>query len=270
VTVNETSGTFGIDLAAQSKNTAVCMIEWDHRGHGYVHCPAEGVEDHDLVAQLTRGDYISRIAIDAPFGWPIRFLEAVNAYQETGIWPDEPGMSASQRCMRLRLTDRTVHEDTKITPLSVSTDRIGVVAMRCARLLAKYWAVTGETPDRSGEGHVLEVYPAAALRCWSISPRDSDDPGSYKGRDGSSVVRREGLLDRIATQTSGWLEIPEKSRSVCVDNDDCLDAFISALVARAAAQNLLEPIPSDVMDIAQREGWIRLPTHGSLRALMGR
>jgi len=32
----------------------------------------------------------------------------------------------------------------------VSTDKIGIVAMRCARLLSAYWRMTGERPDRSG------------------------------------------------------------------------------------------------------------------------
>lgn len=139
--------------------------------------------------------------------------------------------------------------------------------MRCARLLAAYWASVGEPPDRSGEGHILEVYPAAALNCWGISPKNSDDPGSYKGKDDRAVARRKRLLERIAAATAPWLEIPEKTQIVCVDNDDCLDAFISALVARAAERALLEPILDP--HAAHLEGWIRLPKRASLPALGG-
>jgi hypothetical protein len=46
------TGTLGVDLAAQNPKTAGCMIEWDDRGYGDVHCPPEGYRDQDLLAKL--------------------------------------------------------------------------------------------------------------------------------------------------------------------------------------------------------------------------
>jgi hypothetical protein len=46
------TGTLGVDLAAQNPKTADCMIEWDDRGYGHVHCPSEGYRDQDLLTKL--------------------------------------------------------------------------------------------------------------------------------------------------------------------------------------------------------------------------
>jgi hypothetical protein len=54
---------------------------------------------------------------------------------------------------------------------------------------------------------------------------------------------------------------------VCDQNEDCFDALISALVARASALRLCEPIPDDLLEPARREGWIALPLNGSLERL---
>jgi hypothetical protein len=66
-----------------------------------------------------------------------------------------------------------VREQAGLVPLSVSADRIAHVALRCAVLLAELDA-SGRPVDRSGSGHVVEVYPAASLRRWGL-----DHPG-YK------------------------------------------------------------------------------------------
>lgn len=101
-----TSGTFGIDLASQPEKTAGCMIEWDASGRGYVHCPGDGFADQDLLAQMIRPDYVTRIAIDAPFGWPVDFVAGITAYQRDGVRPDPAGTWGAQQRMRLRATDR--------------------------------------------------------------------------------------------------------------------------------------------------------------------
>jgi Protein of unknown function (DUF429) len=41
-----------------------------------------------------------------------------------------------------------------------------------------------------------------------------------------------GIIDAM-THAAPWLEINEKVRVVCTESDDCLDALICALVARA-------------------------------------
>jgi len=55
-----------------------------------------------------------------------------------------------------RLTDEVLHQEVGIWPLSVSTDRIGVTAMRCAPLLDAL-AAADHPVDRAGGGRVVEV-----------------------------------------------------------------------------------------------------------------
>ncbi|MGZ6639487.1 MAG: DUF429 domain-containing protein [Solirubrobacteraceae bacterium] len=235
------TGTYGVDLAAQAKKTGVCMIEWFEDGRGRVDCPGLGASDEEILVQMARDD-VAVTAIDAPFGWPIVFGEALLDYAKQGSWPDPPGFQIRQEAMRLRATDRAVYQETKLTPLSVSTDKIGVVAMRCARLLSAYWRGSGLSPDRSGAGGVVEVYPAAALVQWGISQRSGvSDPGTYKGSSPAASARRGRIIDAIASAAS-WLEINEKVRVVCADSDDCLDALICALVARACELGRILPI----------------------------
>jgi predicted nuclease with RNAse H fold len=259
-----TTGTYGVDLAAQPKKTAVCMIEWYEGGRGRVDCPGRGASDDEILVQMARND-VSVTAIDAPFGWPRIFAESLSEYAADGSWPDPPGVQLKQEAMRLRDTDRAVYQETRLTPLSVSTDKIGVVAMRCARILSAHWRVIGRPPDRSGGHGVVEVYPAAALVQWGISQRTGvSDPGTYKGNSSAAAARRTRIIDAIVAEAP-WLEINEKVRVVCSDSDDCLDALICALVARAWQIDRILPIKDLVA--AQAEGWIHLPARESLGAL---
>ena len=260
-----TTATFGIDLAAQPKNTAGCLIEWDERGRGRVQRPLERLDDRALLDRMAAADEVTKVAIDAPFGWPETFVRSIPAYQDDGRWPDPPGSSASQAALRLRATDLATRRLTGLTPLSVSTDRIGVVAMRCARLLVGAQLACGAGIDRSGAGRFLEVYPAAALRQWELSPSASDDPGSYKGADPRARRRRRWIVDTLCRMTSGRLQIEEATRSVCIDSDHCLDALIASLTARAGERDLLEPVQDPAA--ARTEGWIRIPRRGSLESL---
>ena len=96
-----------------------------------------------------------------------------------------------------------------------------MVAMRSARLPpAAYWQASGQPPDRSGMGGVVEVYPAAALVQWGISQRDAvSDPGTYKGNSSAAAARRVRIIEAIVS-AAPWLDINEKVRSVCVDSDN--------------------------------------------------
>ena len=65
------------------------------------------------------------VGIDSPFGWPAGFVSAVAGYAEREPWPD-----LDADALRYRLTDRLVRDEVKLSPLSVSSDRIGVTAWR--------------------------------------------------------------------------------------------------------------------------------------------
>jgi hypothetical protein len=42
------TGTLGVELAAQSPETAGYMVEWDDCRYGHVHCPLEGYRDQAI------------------------------------------------------------------------------------------------------------------------------------------------------------------------------------------------------------------------------
>lgn len=61
------TGTLRVDVAAQSPKTAGCVIEWDDRGYG---CALSfgGLPRLGSACQADRRA-VTRVAIDAPFGW---------------------------------------------------------------------------------------------------------------------------------------------------------------------------------------------------------
>lgn len=240
--------TAGIDLASQADHTAVCVIEW-RDGRARAVELREGVDD-DLITSLVRRS--TWTGIDVPLGWPDGFIAAVSAHHAALGWA---GGELAQ--LRMRATDEWVHERTGRWPLSVSTDRIAIPALRAARVLAQI----PEARDRGGRGPVVEVYPAAALRRWGFESR------RYKRVAGAAA--RRALVSAFRSATEGWLGLGEEQWQRCAASDDVFDALVAALVTRAAALELVDPCPARLQDVASREGWIMLPAHDSLALLAG-
>jgi predicted nuclease with RNAse H fold len=243
--------TTGIDLAAQDAKTAVCTINWSGR-RAKIAPPvggADGITEEALVEAVGRGNWVG---IDAPFGWPAGFVQAVGGYAEREPWPDVEGDE-----LRYRLTDRVVRKELGLSPLSVSSDRIGVTAWRCARLLTLARAGS-KAADRTGRDRIVEVYPAAALAGWRLDRR------GYK----TSGDKREELLAKLE-DSADWLSWQGDARERCVASDDFLDAFLCALIARAAAVGQTAwPKKKREWKAARAEGWIHLPREDSLARLM--
>jgi len=139
--------TVGIDLAAQPSNTAVCAVTWGKSV--IVDVPTTTADDGFLLDMIVRAD---RVGIDVPLGWPLPFVRALTLYHHGQPWRAGHGEP-----VQLRRTDQVVRQLTGKRPLSVSTDKIGVPAMRAAQLLSRIHP----SVDRSGTGKVVEVYPAA-------------------------------------------------------------------------------------------------------------
>jgi hypothetical protein len=237
--------TAGIDLAADPKRTGVCEIDWATPMPA-VTIGAGVFGDQELAELVVRAE---RTGIDSPFGWPDRFVAAIQAYHEDGRW----SAGSERGPLKLRETDLYVHAQTGRQPLSVSTDRIGVTAMRCAHVL-QLVQERGGTVDRSGmTGSVTEVYPAAALRRWQL------DPVGYKAP--KATEKRRDLLSSLERALQWPEQLPADVRAACIATDHVLDALLSALVARAAARGLTAG-PPDSAGLAAREGWIHLPTCG--------
>jgi hypothetical protein len=247
--------TIGIDLAAQDKKTAMCRIEWRSK-LGYVGVPASAGEA-DLVGALRSGGWV---AIDAPFGWPRDFVDAVSGHAARRAWP-----KTSPEALRYRVTDCMVRDALNVWPLSVSSDRIGVTAWRCARLLTL--AREGRRPaDRTGRGGIVEAYPGAALEQWKLSRRGYKTSGNAEKKR-TQRANREALLRSIQARAD-WIRWASGARERCVDSDDALDAFLCALIARAAAVGqTIWPTTRRDWTAARAEGWIHLPREDSLERL---
>jgi hypothetical protein len=246
--------TVGIDLAAQPKKTAACTIDWTGSPAKVVAHP-EFLDDDALIV-LATAPGVAKVAIDAPFGWPVAFVEAIASHASAGAWP--PQWRQGERCV-FRATDHMVRRETGQRPLSVSASLLAVCAMRCAGLLAR---LQGPPPvDRSGTGLTVEAYPAAALRRWGLNPASwKTDAGSYKGNGPGRRERRERLVQELADALQGVVLIENADVARMVDSDDHLDAFVCALIARAGALHQTDPPPADLTPLARVEGWIALPT----------
>src|SRR3990172_1919274 len=117
--------TLGVDFAAQDKNTAACKIKWE-LGSGRVEGVFLRLGDAQLMELFGQVD---RIGIDIPFGWPQAFVEGVCAHNMFEALPP-----AEKKNLCYRRTDLFVAEHVGKQPLSVSSDRIGVPALRAAAL----------------------------------------------------------------------------------------------------------------------------------------
>jgi predicted nuclease with RNAse H fold len=258
--------TLGIDLAANPRKTGACLIAWND-GKARVES-LEPVCEDSLLLELARE--ADKVAIDAPFGWPVEFTDALVAHRRGELWPGAhrtapEEQSAFRARLAYRETDRAVVEylgrlyprGNHPRPLSVSTDRIGITAMRCAQLLDRM--APGAPVDRTGTGKVVEVYPAAALSIWGLAS------SRYKGMAGRNALGRlaESILAAYRFETTA------SQRTLLAMRDDCFDALVASLVARLAARDLtVAPDPSE-RALAATEGWIHLPVPGSLGALDG-
>jgi predicted nuclease with RNAse H fold len=232
----------GVDLASQEANTATCVSRFDD-GRCTVEHLKVGRSDDDIV-ELAGG--VDATGIDAPFGWPMLFVDAVRRWSEGETWP-APLSADTRRPLRLRETDRWIHEQTGKWPLSVSADSIAMCAMRAVTILSRLGDV-----DRVDGPH-FEVYPGAALKRWGL------DSAGYK----RERQARERLLDALAPP-GGWLLLTDAQRVELARTDHALDALVCALVARAAATGRTQRPSAEMRTVAVREGWIHLPDAGSL------
>jgi predicted nuclease with RNAse H fold len=234
--------TLGIDLAAGDERTALCLVTWSGGPPRLDRLVPAGVSD-SLIVELGRD--VDVVAIDAPFGWPIPFVDAVKSYGAGRPWPPERPDG-----LWFRRTDLIVQAAPGgRPPLSVSSDRIARPAERAARLLTLLGAPTGPVA-RDGADGVIEVYPAGALRQWRL------DPHGYKDPKATDVRRR--LRDVLLARTGLRTDQPQFEALAAADHP--LDALLASLVGRAFGLGATALPKGDLLADAQREGWIHMPT----------
>jgi predicted nuclease with RNAse H fold len=242
--------TLGIDLSSQSEHTGACAVSWGLRS-ARIEALELGLDDGRLIELAGAA---GKVGIDVPLGWPRRFAEAVWSHSQGLGWPTDYEHRVDRDEMRLRATDRWVAQRHGHIALSVAADRIALPAMRAAWLAPR---LQDGPLDLSGAGKVVEVYPALALRCWSLPHR------GYKRSEGSS--KRAALVASLVERVP-WLAV-DKYRRDLEKSDDLLDALVAALVARAHQTANCEAIPDEHLAHARREGWIAVPRSSSLDAL---
>jgi len=231
----EATITVGVDFAASPRNTAACEVRW-YDGHAVVERVVATVDDVAFLSLLEALPGDGRLGVDCPLGWPVAFVRALGAHQGHAPWPARG--CADRTELLWRATDGWTRQRGGRWPLSVSTDRIGVTALRAAYLLDR-WEAVGGTVDRSGvTGPVLEVYPAMARRLWGMG--------------------RVRSVDEVEAELPIRFADPA-AREACTSSEHVFDALVSALVARAAALGRTDVPPDDLREAAEVEGWIHLP-----------
>lgn len=243
--------TIGVDLAAGVPGTALAEISWSTAGARLERLEG-GIDDAEIVASVGVDGWLG---IDCPLGWPDAFVDFVQAHH-IGASPrrgEVDGGGEWRRPLIYRRTDFVVRERIGRWPLSVSTDRLGVTALRGAGLLRRLGEV-GVPVDRAAEGRLFEVYPGGALRIWGF------DTTKYR----VDATRRRALLDELCARAP-WFDIGPFA-TIATASGDAFDAVIAALSTRAGALGLFaRPGPED-LEVARREGWVVLPD-GDLGAL---
>jgi predicted nuclease with RNAse H fold len=231
----------GLDLAAEPKATALSLIDWSGKSARLVQLDLN-IDDRFIV-DSTRDAL--KLGIDCALGWPIEFVEFLNRYSQNSFSQIDGDMSWRRR-MAYRETDRAVRELTGRWPLSVSTGRLGLTAMRCAGLLSKL-AADGVEIDRTGAGKVVEIYPGASLRLWAF------DTSGYR----ASAASRAALLEQIC-EAAPWFE-PGEFAELMIDSCDSVDSVIANFAARSAQMGLSTRPAREFEGQARKEGWIALP-----------
>lgn len=265
--------TVGIDLASRAASTALCAIAWTRSGASIVrlergrNAAGNPLNDQVLLAAIESpmkdGSAPSKVAIDAPLGWPQAFVEGIASPTS---WPvDIDDIEGRRRVLR-RETDHWVEQHAKKQPLSVSSDKIAYPAMRAAGLLTHYAHATGTAPDRSGTtGRFCEAYPDPSIRSFGLWPQGVTERASYKGGAGAGVRSR---IVKVLRGQARWLTITDAQAELLVETDDHLDALICALVARACQRGQTVGPPTKLEAAARAEGWIHLPCEKSLSQLI--
>lgn len=244
----------GVDLAAEPKGTAVATIDWQS-DHAELVDLELGVDDKQIMDACASS---VKVGIDCALGWPVDFIDFLNSHSNLVGLDSAPafdGGSDLRRNLAHRETDRHVREVTGRWPLSVSTDRLGMTAIRCAGLLSK-WQASGTPIDRTGAGKIVEIYPGASLRLWGF------DTAGYR----SSETIRVKLLADIKTQAP-WLSLGAHE-PLMLASCDAFDSVIAAFAARSAQLGRFNGPKESQLERAKIEGWVALP-QGPLSALLG-
>ena len=227
----------GVDLASQPEKSSMCLLEWNRRPT-VVDLVRPAHDDAIVTAALDA----MAVGIDCPFGWPTDFVEKVSRWHHG---ESAAAVHTDPRALRLRESDRWLREHhVPRDPLSVSTDRLAIVALRGIGILER---LLGPHGDRSGRRHVYEAYPGGTLAVWGLPST------GYKGDAGTQ--KRAAIVDAL----DGPVDFGSHRDAVAASDDD-LDAVLTAVVAGLGRARHTTRPPAEHRRTAAIEGWIHVPT----------
>ena len=234
----------GLDLSAEPKGTALSVLEVSAT-RLKLRSLELGLRDAQIVSAAAG---VEKLGIDCALGWPLEFIDFLQQQSNPKTQTKEfEGSIELRRTLAYRETDRMVREVTKRWPLSVSTDRLGMAAIRCAGLLSGI-AATGANASRAGEGLVVEVYPAASMRIWQL------DSAGYRN---DADVRARLLRDLCAA--APWLEV-SGHEALLTESHDAFDSLVAALATLAVVVGHATKPPEHMLERARVEGWVHRPS----------
>jgi predicted nuclease with RNAse H fold len=244
--------TVGVDLASQSNDTALAVVEWGD-GRSKVLRVVVGADDEMIVDEGTQADVIG---IASPFGWPDPFFELLSQNRVGRI--DNPRRAATvsgRDEIMYRTTERRVRDWLGLKLMPSTSNMLGSTVLRCAGLQTRL-DEAGVAVTRGAGGRVIEVYSPASLMAWGLH-----EP-SYKNQSASRVRILEQIGRRLSCYFGDY-------RTLCVESDDALDALVGAMTARAVALGFWrQPVDEEEQERASAEGWICVPS-GTVETLLG-
>jgi hypothetical protein len=218
----------GIDWASEAKNRALVVLKYNPARTSIVVCNAVSPLPTTEVVRVCNDTSTAVVAVDIPFGWPMKFTDFVSKWCPQSSKKQRP--PPASRDFRYRITDLVVHDSLGKWPLSVSSDRIALGARAWTQVCVEN--SLGERIDLTGDGSVtsspriIEVYPAATLAALA----GANVPIEIEGYKADAEVRRrllQALCQRFRVRFSKSVQL---DHLVAVgDDSDLADAFIAAL-----------------------------------------
>ncbi len=246
----------GIEVCADRSRTAVAIVDTTRGVH--VEHTVTGPSDEQL-ARLVTDERVTGVGITAPLITPPN-RHVVVSDLGVDISADVDAVRAGLTARFLvRATDRHLMARLAHLPprLHPTAQTRGTEAVRGRRLLA---LLPGDQVDPSGvTGRVVEVDPCAALDAWGLPY------AGYVGFAGSADLAE--VRETVVASLAGRLMVD--ASELGIRDGSQLNAVIAALVAVMSRTGLVESIPAEHVDAARREGWMTLPTAGSLESLRG-
>lgn len=106
------------------------------------------------------------------------------------------------------------------------------------------------------------------MKVWELKHREKYKGGRNATEKAERRKQREQLIAEQEDRTGEWLRWEAEAREACVEDDDALDAVLSAFVARAGATHRTRRSKIEhETEFAPIEGLATLPKPDSLEGL---